>query len=331
MTLRRLVLLALAALLATGGAFWLSSQRHLERAVRAGDPLLPQLRGALNEVTEVRISRGDGARVTLQRGADGWSVLERSYLADAGKVRKLLLDLVALEIVEEKTHDPARHAVLGVEDVDTPAAGGTRLDVKKASGEVQSLIVGKASGAREGYVRLASAAPSFLARPQVGAEANPARWLDATLLDLDPTRLRSATVSLPGQASRTLEGTALPAALAGAVKSLALEDVRVRPLEAAHARVDDAATPRVRLVTVDGLVLDIEGREDGGRRWISLRVTVDPAAALPPPNPATPAAATVPRDPRTDAAALARRFEGREFEIPAYRYSALFEPAAAGS
>jgi Domain of unknown function (DUF4340) len=347
-TLRRLALLAIAALLATGGAFWLSSQRHLARAVQAGDPLLPQLRGAVNDVTEVRLQRGDGSRATLQRGADGWTVLERGYRADSGKVRKLLLDLAALEIVEEKTHDPARYAVLGVEDVTAATAGGTRIDVKKGSGEVQSLIVGKPSGPRESYVRLAGAKPSFLARPQLVAEANPARWLETALLDLDAARLRAATLAPPGKPARTYDGARLPPGLAGALKTLAFDDVRPLALS--------AGTPsqRARFVTREGLVLDVEGREDGTRRWISITASAEPSTAGPVsaatgaasapavagapalPSAVAPRAAAVPGaiapiDAAAEAARLSRRFEGREFEIPAYRYSTLFDAAASGT
>jgi len=352
----RLSVLALMALLATGGAFWLSSQRHLERAVRSGDRLLPQLRGAINDVTEVSVSRGDGSHVTLQRGADGWTVAERSYRADAGKVRKLLLDLAALEIVEEKTRDPARYAVLGVEDVGAATATGTRIDVKQGNGAIQSVIVGKTSGSRESYVRVAAAKPSFLARPQVAAEANPSRWLDTALLDLDAARVRAVTLEQAGKPARTLEGATLTAALAGALKGLALEDLRARPLETTGNATTSAVPQRARFVTWEGLAIEVEGREDGGRRWLALTATADPgaartrpsSAALPdaapagatPPGatsastPPAPAAASspvaaVPADPNVEAGLLARRFDGREFEIPPYRYSAMFDGATA--
>ena len=49
-------------------------------------------------------------------GAD-WIVVERDFAADAGRVRKLLLDAAALKIVEEKTSDSKRYADLSVEDV----------------------------------------------------------------------------------------------------------------------------------------------------------------------------------------------------------------------
>lgn len=317
MSAPRLVLLALAALLATGGAFWLSSQRHLPREVRTGDAVMPQLRPALNDVTEVHLSRGDGAAVTLRRTPQGWVVAERSWRADAGKVRKLLLDLAALAVVEEKTHDPARYPVLGVEDVKGPTATGTRIDLRTAKGAIHSLIVGKPAGTREGYVRAVGAQPSYLARPLLAVETQPGRWLDTALVDLDAAQLRAVTVEGTGRAPKTYEGDTLPPALSGALKALTLDDVRARPLETAEAR----APHRARFVTWDGLVIDIAGREDGPRPWISVNAHVDPAAIRPRPASVAPAATLAP----AQAEYIAQRLAGHEFEVPVYRFSSLFD------
>lgn len=325
MTPLRVALLALAALLATGGAFWLSAQRHLPRETLAGDPVLPQLRAALNDVTELRLSRGDGAAVTLRRTAQGWTVVERGWRADAGKVRKLLLDLAALAVVEEKTHDPARYPVLGVEDVASPTATGTRIDLRTAKGAIHTLIAGKSAGAREIYVRAAGAQASYLARPQLAVETVPARWLDTTLLDIGAAQLRAVTLETAGKPPRTLEGEALSPALAGALQALNLDDVRARALEPAEA----AAAQRARFVTWDGLVVEIAGREDGPRRWITVATRLDPAAVRPRPA-SVPAPATVAA---VQASELAQRLAGHEFEIQAYRYTSLFDlsPTAAGA
>ena len=51
--------------------------------------------------------------------------------ADTTKVRKLLLDLGALNIVEEKTRLPANYPQLGVEDVSSPKASGTAVYEKQ--------------------------------------------------------------------------------------------------------------------------------------------------------------------------------------------------------
>src|SRR5207247_2746764 len=83
----------------------------------------------VNAVTQVGLGKGDGTHTTLKKDGAGWSVGERGWPADPGKVRKLLLDLGALNIVEEKTRLPANYPQLGVQDVSSPKATGTRIEV----------------------------------------------------------------------------------------------------------------------------------------------------------------------------------------------------------
>src|SRR5262245_49316604 len=109
MTPRRLVILFIAGFLVIVLSVWLSSKRHLERSTTAGDPVLPGLEKTLNTVTQVKLIKGDGTTTTLDKGATDWTVGERGYPADSGKVRKLLLDLGSLNVVEEKTRTPANY------------------------------------------------------------------------------------------------------------------------------------------------------------------------------------------------------------------------------
>ena len=129
MTARRVAWLLVAGALVIGFAIWLSSLRHLERATLAGDLVLPGLERGVNTVTQVNLRQGDGTHTTLSRQGTDWIVGERGWPADRGKVRKLLLDLGALNVVEEKTRLPANYAQLGVEDVSSPKASGTRVEV----------------------------------------------------------------------------------------------------------------------------------------------------------------------------------------------------------
>src|SRR5215510_13763593 len=118
MSQRRVLALLIAAVVVIAGALWLSyTQRQPHRDVAVGQAVLPGLSGALNDVTEVRIAKGDGTHVTLRKRPADWEVAERAYVADSGRVRKLLLDLGELKVVEAKTSDPASYARLGVEDV----------------------------------------------------------------------------------------------------------------------------------------------------------------------------------------------------------------------
>ena len=113
MTPRRVALLLACGLVLIAFAIWLSSRRHLEHATLAGDLVLPGLVPSVNTVTEVDLRRGDGTHTSLKRASVGWVVGERDWAAEPGKVRKLLLDLGALNVVEEKTRLPANYPARG--------------------------------------------------------------------------------------------------------------------------------------------------------------------------------------------------------------------------
>ena len=324
MTPRRLTVLFVAGLAIIVLAIWLSSQRHLERTTEAGQLVLPGMEQALNSITEVRLTKGDDTHTTLKKDAADWVVDERGYPADSGKVRKLLLDLAALNVVEEKTRTPANYPQLGVEDVNSPQATGTRIDAK-AGGKTYSLIVGKSSGTSSGYVRVSGAEQSLLAAPSLTVDADPKRWLDRTLLDVAQDRVKDFTIkpasgptytaSRPSKdktdfavadipKGRELSNPTAADPIAGALSGLTLDDAQHTPATAP----DPKALSRATFHTFDGLALDVTGRKDGTRTLISV------------------AASSTDKSTESQAQALAARTRGWEFEIPAYKYDAIFRP-----
>jgi phage gpG-like protein len=320
-TSRRLGLLAVAALIAIALALWLSGQRPVERTTESGRLVLPELKSLLNSVTEVRIAKGDGSRATLRKGGTDWIVEERGFPADTSRVRKLLLDLSELAVVEEKTRDPESYPQLGVEDVSSPKASGTRIDVV-TPGKTLSLIVGKPSGGKSSFVRLASAPVSLLASPQIMPDADAARWLDKPVIDIAEARVKEielqpasgpAYTVARGSAQQTdfsvsklpkgreLSGPGAANAVAGALASLTLDDVR----KAAGAGTEPA---HATFHTFDGLTVDVAGRKDGDRRFITL------------------SAQSSTKETAAEAQAVDARFSGWEIEVPGYKYDALFRP-----
>ncbi|HEV3287315.1 MAG TPA: DUF4340 domain-containing protein [Steroidobacteraceae bacterium] len=321
MNARRVGWLLVAGLVVIGFAIWVSSLRHLERATLAGDLVLPGLEHGVNTVTEVRLHKADDIHTTLQKGASGWLVAERGWPAEVSKVRKLLLDLGALNVVEEKTRLSANYPALGVEDLSTPKASGTQIEAVSPA-RTWALIVGKASGAKSGYVRVANAPQSFLAAPLLTVDAAPKSWLVTALLDLPAERLReieerpaegaaySATKQKTDDAhftvkpvpkGRELSGPGAADSLAAALSALTLEDV-------AKAPAADPKAPRAFFRTFDGLELEVAGRKDGNRALVSLSARAT-----------TPAA-------NEEAQHLKTRLDGWEFEIPDYKYAAIFTP-----
>ena len=322
MTSRRVATLLAAGLAVVGFAIWLSSTRHLERATLAGDLVLPGLESALNSVTEVQLTKGDGTHATLKRGASDWIVGERDYPADSGKVRKLLLDLGALNVVEEKTRLAANYPQLGVEDVNSPKATGTRVEVVTPA-KTYALIMGKSSSAKSGYVRVVNTQPSMLAAPLVAVDADPKRWLDHTLLDVPQDRIREVEVKpAEGPAysasrdkkeqpdfalgnvpkGRELTSPGAADSIAGSLVALTLDDAR-KPGPRSDPKIS-----HVIFHTFDGLELDLSGHKEGTQAVIAI------------------AARSTAKDTEGEAQRLNAQLQGWQYEIPAYKYEAIFRP-----
>ena len=322
MSQRRVAYLFVAALVVVAGAFWLSySKRPQSNETPAGAPVLEGLKATLNDVTEIRIAKGDATHVTLKKRDADWSVLEREYTADSGKVRKLLLDLGALRVVEEKTSDPANYARIGVEDVSSPKAGGTRVEIVTPK-KVHTLIVGKSAEGKAAYVRVAGAAKSALASPQLTPEADPKRWLDHAVADIPESRVKDVAITpAAGPAysvtrekkeqndftvsnvpkGRELSNPGAGTAVAGDLTTLQLDDVR-------HAVPDAKPTASATFHTFDGLEVKVDGFLDGDRHYLAL----------------TPASTA--KETEAESQTLAGRTKGWQYEVPSYKYDALFRP-----
>lgn len=337
MTPRRLAVLAIAALAVLLAGLWFANVSNTAISARAGSPVLPQLEALLNDVTRVRIeSKGDA--VTLLRGTEGWIVEERRFRADPVKLRRLLIDLARLRVLEEKTGDPAKYPQLGVEDPG-PDATGTYI-VASTPDTRFALLVGKPADSTSTYVRVPQTVQSLLAAPQITAGADPKHWIDMALVDLPADRVQSVAVTpatgpawhatrdaataplalqdLPkGTVQRSPDGVTPVAALLG---NLRAEDVRAAPAAgtkpaagtapAARTAGGKTPAPRVLVRTFDGVEIELYGRIEGETHLIGGTARSTGAASA------------------AEAAAIATRLAGFEFELPRYKYEALFRPLA---
>jgi len=322
MSARGVAWLLVAGVLVIAFAIWLSSQRHLERATQTGDLVLPGLEHSVNSVTQLTLRKGDGTQATIKRSGEAWSVGERGWPADVSKVRKLLLALGALNVVEEKTRLPANYASLGVEEVTSPKAGGTRIEVS-APGRSWALIVGKSSNAKSGYVRVSGAAQSLLAAPLLSVDADPKFWLERALADLASDRVRQVEEK-PGQGpaysvsrdkkdaphfgvgplprGRELIGPGSADGIPASLSALTLDDAHQAAAGA------DAHASHALFRTFDGLEVEVTGRKDGSRSLIALRARASG------------------KDAEAEASRLNGRLAGWEFDVPEYKYTAIFTP-----
>jgi len=323
MSSRRVLLLLVAGLLVIGFAIWLSSRRHLDRATMSGDLVLPGLENALNTVTEVRLTKGDQTHTTLKKGASDWVVAERGYPADSGKVRKLLLDLGALNVVEEKTHNPANYPQLGVEDTASPKATGTRVAAVTPA-KVYEVIIGKPSSGKSGFVRVPTTEQALLAAPSITVDADPKRWLDHTLIDIPQDRIKAVEekpTEGPGYTAsrekkeqtdftvsnipkgRELTSPVAADSIAGSLGGMTLDDVRKAGTASADTKVSHAI-----FSTFDGLEIDVAGHKDGTHDLIAIT------------------ARSTAKETADEAQKITTQLQGWEYEIPSYKYDAIFTP-----
>ncbi len=276
---------------------------------KAGTPLFEGLRARVNDVARVRVTTAEET-YTLERTDVGWGLLEKGgYPVDVDKVKALVVGLTELELVEEKTANPALFARLGVQDPgaegDTPSR---RVELLDASGSVLAdLVVGRetpARGAGDGqvYVRRPGHGPALEARGRVRVEDGSSALLDREIAKLERKRVARVTtihpdgevlrverpsadvadfsvVDLPEGAELAWPGVA--GGVAGALEYLNLEDVR--PADSAF---DQAAAVRTRFEAFDGLVLETESVDEEGRVVLRVRASFEPS--LRPAEPAGP-------------------------------------------
>ncbi len=364
MNQRKTLLLGVAAAVLLAAGVFLSMNRSSQQADLGGGTVFAELEPALATVGEIRLSKGDGSRTTLRKEASGWTVVERQFPADALRVRELALALAKLRVLERKTSDPANYAKLGVENPDTPAAASTLVEVVAGS-KTWSLIVGKGADGRAVYVRRPGEAASFLAAPLVSADPDQKRWIDRLLVDLPGASVHEISARVgkgpayllaraqqgapeltlsPVAKGRSAVSTMSLSGQAEALASLTFDDVRTAasPAPGSSKPSGDEATYR----TFDGQVITLTGRREGDKAFVAVSASRDASLAAKFAQPAAPAAsaeapaadkpavaaATADTKTQTDTAKaqvverLVSRAQGVEFEIPVYKYEAIFRP-----
>ena len=325
MSRRRFVVLLIAALVAISGALYLSTQRNLARDTH-GLPLLPSLASELNSVTELNVRKGSAAPlVTIHKQGEQWTVAQRAnYPADVSKLRRLLLSLSDAKIREEKTSNPASYSIIGVEDATLSGASGAQIEVTAHDGK-HAVIVGK-PGAEGSFVRRVGENTSYIVEPAISVEAEPRFWIDTRLLDLPADKIQGIEAKPAGGPDYSVHRVSAPAPTAAPAtaapasnfeltgvpsgrKAADSQQLAPSPTTFGSLTADDVAAagdldfskPSIVTVTMaDGNIVTFTGATIGDKRWIQVTATKD--------------------------AALTAKTAGRAFEIPAYRFEAIFKP-----
>lgn len=354
MNSRKLTLLAALSVAVIAVALLVSHHRSGTQAGVTADLLYPKLQGELDSVSKVSIYTAGDEHVELARQDKDWVVTDRGgYPADAAKVHRLLRGLAKLKPIEQKTSNPENYPAIGVQDVNAPGATGARVELAGTATPV-NLIVGKTgAGGQSVFVRRADEPASWLVSESIEAPASADAWLSKDILNVAFDRVQSASVDVAGKKAYTvakksrdaaefavegvpkgkeLSSPSAASSFGSALSGLTLADVK-------PAMEFDAAKPAAHATfrTFDGLVVDLDGWTKDDKHYIALKPSYDEALAkqFPLDKPAEDSKpengeGTPPPAPTVDAKAEAQsaqaRVDGWVYEIPDYKYEALFKP-----
>ncbi len=223
-----------------------------------------------------------------------WVLVEKgNYPAATGKIRRLLLGLADLSLVEPKTERPDLFARL---DLDDPGNGkSTLVTLQDRQGKtIAELIVGKTRHDRLGtgsdgvYIRKPGEQRAWLARGSLDMPIDAVEWLDRRIIDLPAARITSVALTDSDGTALTLQRDAASgkfavadpppdtkfkpdtvlAGPAGALAALDLADVKPSADLPVAAGVSIA-----RFTTADGLTVELQLFSRDNADWITIEAS----------------------------------------------------------
>jgi len=266
---------------------------------QSGQPVFPDLMSLVNDINEVVIETHEQT-MTLVRGEHAWGVKEKSgYRADVEKVKKTIVGLAGLRILEPKTQTPELYDRLGLQDHGEEGSTSKMVTLKTADNpEAAKLVVGNQKPAKGNprmsdiYVRKPDDPRTWLVIGNLPLETVPGEWLDQEVTAFTTKRVRQVTVTHPQGATLHLSKAkpddldfsldSIPAGfrissqfnvnnVVGTLVQLSLEDVKPQ------AEVDFLANPGVSVVleTFDGLRLHVHTTKHDEHIWAKLSAEFD--------------------------------------------------------
>jgi len=310
-----------------------ASQNRWSQAKVTGAALFPGLSAQASRISRLELKQGDKA-VNLARDKESWTLADKGgYPAKPEAVRTLLVKLAGAELVESKTRNKDRYALLELEDPsgkDTKSRLLRLLDDK--GGVIAEAIIGKkrfdAFGGSKGgtYVRKPGDAQTWLSNAELDVPVGVRDWVQPVVLDLPAPKTSAVTIEIPGEEPLKIARDAADAtkyalvglpegkklkedagidAIVRAVGNIDLEDVR----KSGAAPAPGAASV-ARIEADGGLSVTITLRKEGEDTWVSLE------------------ASGADGDAKKTAEDITKRTQGWEFKIPAHKAQSILKRRA---
>lgn len=340
------------ALVIFAAAWWLAAERRPATEVTRVE-FMPELLDAVNEVASVSLKTGS-EETTLAKDGDAWVVASSDgYPADVERVKKLVLELAALRVLEEKTSSPDKHARIGLTAPDADGSTSLQVSLADASGNpLASIIIGdagKAGSAATRYVRRATQDQSYLVAGELDYRAAPREWMTTEIADIQPERIVGVSVAptdgvtyslsrLVGEQGQLLlvdlpEGEEERSRATTESMSTFLSQLRFDAVRSASTAGDVTPAFTAHYQTREGVDVEVTGYPVDGETWLAFSASHDPSQVIDDERlPEVPAAAMImgpgAEQPEPDsfdgaevAAALNARSAGWLYKVPSFKLS----------
>lgn len=303
MRAKGLTIMAGAAVVAVAAAAWIVARQPEQTAGGIGEqgPLFPALAQQVNEVGTLIVADAK-QRITIERrGDDRWVLKEKAdYRVRDDAVKKAVVGLAELRLLEPRSENPDLHLKMGVGDLDKPGSEAVRVTLKdKAAKDLASLLIGKTKASEttmrpaEIFVRKASDTKAWLVHGRLDVKADPMSWVDKETLKVVRGRIMAvdivqpdgakAEIRRPDPAKEEFDLVGLPKdkkpkvsdinGIAGGLEFVNFDDV------AKADAVDFSKAVVTTYRTYDGLVLEIRTVKKDGKPWSNFKASVDAAQA----------------------------------------------------
>jgi hypothetical protein len=276
-------IVGLAAVLAITASVTVAIQSRSRDAEAVTGQVLPEFAARSRDAAKITIASST-ARYEIQRTQKGWALKDRgNYPVRREVLGQFTEGLRSLAFVRPMTRDPERHERLGLGD---PLKGGSGVLVQVEDSQgarLADLIIGEAPGGQL-FLRRPGDDQTWQVRGTLPRLKDASAWLDLAPIQMDAARIASAQVEPSAgpvyavQRATDAQAFALAAphdklvvlapglVAEAALKIAQLEPVDVRPA----AAVAGPPKARTHVRTFDGLLLEGELFEDGGKFWIKI-------------------------------------------------------------
>lgn len=267
-----------------------------------GEKLFASFDKDASRVASVMLQKGKETFTFKKDNKGGWSLTERGgYPVEPEKVRELLVKLARTELVEAKTRDPQRYALLELGDPAKDGAKSTLVRMGDDAGKtVGELVVGKKRASAFGrgksgsYVRRPGDDQTWLANVELDASTSVSDWVkpvffrmalgEMSNLTLDPPDGDSIKIVADPAKKDTFKFESIPTGkkpkagvdatvMIKALETLEMTDVR----QTAEAKVQKGTSSiSAVLETTDAMKLQFKVLKVGENdRWLSIDVLAE--------------------------------------------------------